>query len=319
MAHDRCTLVCVSLVWLLLLAACQPAEPGLLTPTAATGAGTLSARPGPTFAPPSTRVFPTPEVTPTRWPTPQVPGGAAIEQELDVPYTSVQDLDVYWPESGNGWPIVVLLHGGNVDKTHVRGLAMRVAGHGAVIFVPEYQSYEPPPDRITRGVEEAACAVRFAKAHGAEYGGDSEQVIIVGHSAGGAFGALVALAGDTFPGDCLVADGDTTPNGLIGLDGAYDLPRYTSAEKLGAAPAEEWLRISPYAYVNSVPRRAGLSFHLFVGLEPGLLQDAQAFRDALQRAGYEVTLTQFPGINHMRMASERHENTVWAIVTLLGE
>jgi hypothetical protein len=106
---------------------------------------------------------------------------------------------------------------------------------------------------------------------------------------------------------------------VIGLDGAYHLPRYTSAETLGKAPAAEWLRISPYTYVDTVPRRTDLAFHLFVGLEAELLQDAQAFRDALQQAGYEATLTQFPGIDHMRMASERHENTVWAIVTLMRE
>jgi acetyl esterase/lipase len=196
---------------------------------------------------------------------------------------------------------------------------MRVAEHGAAVFVPEYQSSEQPAGGIARGAEEVGCAVRFAKAHAAEYGGDRERVIIVGHSGGGSFGALVALAGEQFVGDCLVPAGDATPDMVIGLDGAYHLPRYVSPETLGAAPAEEWQRITPYTYVDAGARRRGLTFHLFVGLEQELLQDAQAFRDVLQAAGYEVTLTQFPGIDHMRMASDRHENTVWAIVTLMDE
>ena len=316
MLHMARALPACLLLLLMLSSGCQSAAPSA-TPSVSNVASLRSPRP--TFDPPPTQDFPTPEVTPTRWATPQIPDGMVIDQRLNVPYTLVQDLDVYWPWPLDARPIVVLLHGGNVAKSSVRGLAVTVAGQGAVVFVPEYQSSEPPPDRITRGAEEAACAVRFAKAHGAEYGGDPEHVIIVGHSAGGAFGALVALAGDQFPGDCLVAEGDTTPDALIGLDGAYDLLRYTSAERLGEAPAQEWLRISPYSYVDSVPRRTGLSFHLFVGLETELLQDAQAFRDALQRAGYEVTLAQFPGIDHMRMASERHENTVWAIVAAMRE
>ena len=313
-------MVVFALSVLLVLPACRSAGPGAgIATSAPTDAATATPLPGPrpTFDLPATQVFPTPEVTPTRWPTPQIPAGTAIDQELNVPYTSAQNLDVYWPSSHNAWPVVVLLHGGDVSARSARGLAMTVAGQGAVVFVPEYQSYEPPPDRITRGAEEAACAVRFAKAHGAEYGGDPEHFIIVGHSAGGAFGALVALAGDQFRGDCIAAGGDVTLQMLIGLDGAYDLLRYIPVESVGAAPAEEWLRISPYAYVDRVPRRTDLSFHLFVGLETELLQDAQAFRDALLRGGYQVTLTQFPGIDHMRMASERHANTVWAIVALM--
>jgi acetyl esterase/lipase len=121
-----------------------------------------------------------------------------VDGERNVPYTSQQDLDVYWPLSQGAWPVVVLLDGGDGNKTYARGLAIVVAGQGAVVFVPEYQSSEPPPDRITRGAEEVACAVRFAKAHGAEYGGDPQRVVIIGHSGGAAFGALAALAGDQF-------------------------------------------------------------------------------------------------------------------------
>jgi acetyl esterase/lipase len=298
------------------LGACRTAEPLASTPHVTS---TSPADPRPTYDHPPTREFPTPEPTPARWPTPEIPDEDPIDQELELPNTSVQTLDVYWPESGGDWPIIVLLHGGDVDKRSVRKLAMRVAGHGAVVFTPNYQSSEALPDGIARGAEEAACAVRFARIHGAEYGGDPGPVIIVGHSGGGAFGAFVALAGDQFHGDCRVAEGDTTSEMLIALDGAFDLPRYTSEALLREAPAEDWLKASPYSYIESAPSGTRLSFHFFVGLETELLRDAQALRDALVRAGYLVTLTQFPGIDHMRMASGSHASTVWAIVTLMGQ
>jgi acetyl esterase/lipase len=211
------------------------------------------------------------------------------------------------------------LHGGRVDKELARGLGRALAAQGAVVFIPEYQSYEPPADRITKGPEDAACALRLARAKGVDFGGDPNRVILVGHSAGGAFGALVALAGDEYHGDCLVTGETALPDLFIGLDGAYDILRYTPESRLREAPPEQWLRISPYATIGIAPLRPDLSFHLFVGLEEGLLQDAQAFRDALHGAGYHVSLTQFPGVDPMYMASGNHANMVWAISTLMHQ
>jgi acetyl esterase/lipase len=186
-----------------------------------------------------------------------------------------------------------------------------------VVFTPEYQSYQPPPDQILTGVKDAVCAVRYARTNAGEYGGDPDWVIVVGHSAGSAFGALISLAGDQFHGDCLADEGSAIPDQFIGLDGAYDLLRYTDEERLRMASPDEWVLLSPYTYIRTAQNRAELPFHLFVGKEMELLQDAQAFRDALLENGYSATLTQFPGVDHMYMVSGNHANTISAIVSLI--
>jgi acetyl esterase/lipase len=266
-----------------------------------------------------TRAFPTPLATPFPAATPQLPQGMEIIEQLDFNFTSRRDIDLYAPASGDGWPIAVLLHGGGVNKTTLRSLGRALAAQGVVAYVPEYQSYGAPPDGILTGVEDAACAVRFARARGGEYGGDPQKMIVIGHSAGGAFGAVVALAGDWFHGDCYVTEGSAIPDVFIGLDGAYDIIRYTAEAALRRAPAEEWALMGPYAHIGSEPVPQGISFHLIAGGSiTELLQDAQAFETALADQGYEVTLTVFAGVDHMYVASGHNARTVAAILEIIG-
>jgi len=243
----------------------------------------------------------------------------AIETHSNIRYTSGEKIDVYSPADHADWPIIVILHGGGLRKEDVSILANALAGQGVVVFAPEYLSYPPPPDKIMTGVEEVACAIRFARVYGPDYGGNPNRIIVVGHSGGGSFGAVAALAGDQFHGDCLVTGESAIPDMFIGLDGAYDILRYVPEEKLRLAPPEEWIMFSPFTYIRDSTSPKDLPFHLFVGKEIELLQNAQAFQDALQQAGFHASLTQFPGIDHMYIASGNHKNTVWAIVSLINQ
>ena len=144
----------------------------------------------------------------------------------DIAYTSEQKMDIYSPITPGDWPIVVVLHGGGSTKSEVQGISQAIAQRGAVVFAPKYRSSEPllPSDTITQGPEDAACAVRFARAKAAGYGTKpTPRLILVGHSAGGAIGMTVMLAGDDFKGDCLVNEGSALPDAFVGLDGAYDI------------------------------------------------------------------------------------------------
>lgn len=272
----------------------------------------------PTSRAPATQALPTPEASPVSGPTPALAEPMEISSALDLPYTSERTLDVFAPVIANEWPLVVILHGGNVSSKSVRGLAQAVAGQGAVVFVPNYHSSQPTSaEVITLGAEDAACAVRFARTQAAQYGGTPERVIAVGHSAGGAFAVVTALAGDDFEGDCLVADGSALADGVVGLDGAYDILRYTQTEFLKLGTPEQWQRISPFTYVYRKPLRPGLEFVFFAGAETELVQNAQALRDALQAAGYSASATQIPGVDHMSMGGSYLPQTIAAITDLM--
>jgi acetyl esterase/lipase len=267
---------------------------------------------------PATQALPTLEPLPRWWlvatPTSQSP--LKISVTTDIPYTSEEMLDVYRPDAAGDWPVAVLFHGGGDAKWSVGELAQAIAEQGAVVFAPTWHAGSPSPsERIGVGAEDAACAVRFARDRAAEYGGDIRRVVVVGHSAGGMIGALMMLAGDEFHGDCLVQHGSALPDAFVGIDGGYDLIPFFSDEVLKANPAD-CLKIGPFAYLDHPPVRDDLVLELFVGSYATSQQESQALRDALEAAGYSVSLTQIPGVDHNDMERPQPE-TVNATAELL--
>jgi acetyl esterase/lipase len=106
-----------------------------------------------------------------------------------------QRLDVYRPRTvRRGAPVVVFLYGGrwqsgSADEYRLLGDAMTRRGWIAV--VADYRLY--PAVRFPAWVQDAALAVRWARDNAARFGGDPENVVVVGHSAGAHTAALLAL------------------------------------------------------------------------------------------------------------------------------
>lgn len=317
MPSCRVPWVLITCALALMLGACAPEAP---PPQPTPSATMIPPSPTPTFTPapalPPTQAFPSPEPSPTATVDAVLPEAMEVVVDANLNYARELDLDVYRPAGQGEWPVVLLLHGGGLSKASVSGLARAISGQGVVVFAPTYSSSPPSPQAITLGAEDVACAARFARAHAAEYGGRAERLIAVGHSGGGAFGMLLALAGDEYTGGCDFSSGSARVDGVVGLDGAYDLMRYIPSYGFEGAPVEDWLAISPYAQLERQPFVPGLEFRLFAGLETELVQDGQAMRDALAEAGYPVEFTQIPGIDHMGMASSRRAQTLLAIVEL---
>lgn len=272
----------------------------------------------PTLGPPATQARPTLESLPT-WQS--NPGQAArnsleVNKIEDMPYTSEQLLDVYYPAAVGDWPVVVVYHGGGDAKWVVAELSESIAALGAVVFTPTYYSGSSGGEpQVGKGPEDAACAVRFARVHAIEYGGNDGRLIVVGHSLGGMMGSLMMLAGDEFHGDCLVQEGSALPDAFVGLDGGFDPIPFMPPEVLASQP-EACLAIVPFTYIGRIPVREGISFLLLVGTYATAQQEAQILRDALLAAGYEVSLFQIPGIDHYGM-SQPQPQVLDAITSLL--
>lgn len=145
---------------------------------------------------------PTPTLTPTVTPTPSsTPFPLYGQSLLDVTYclmdTLPQKLDIYLPDKGGPWPLVIYVHGGswmNGDKAEAAGLAKWLNPLGYVVASLNYRMF--PSVRFPLFIEDTKCGVRFLRAHAVEYNLDPEHFATWGASAGG---HLVAMLGVTDP------------------------------------------------------------------------------------------------------------------------
>ena len=119
------------------------------------------------------------------------------QQTLNLAYGDLprQRLNVYRPRSvESGGPVVIFFYGGSWqagDKDDYRFVAQALASHGFVVVVPDYRLY--PAVRFPAFVEDGAAAVRWTHDNIARFGGDSEKLHLMGHSAGAHIAALLTL------------------------------------------------------------------------------------------------------------------------------
>jgi len=104
-----------------------------------------------------------------------------------------QKLDLYVPEKPTG-PLLVYIHGGGWrggTKDHVQALPMVKFGYCVASVEYRFSQDAIFPAQI----EDCKAAIRWLRAHAAEYGYDPKRVAVCGDSAGGHLTALLATTG----------------------------------------------------------------------------------------------------------------------------
>lgn len=120
----------------------------------------------------------------------------------DVSYCSAdsgQKMDIYFPDTGGPWPVLMYIHGGSWmhgDKSEAAMFANGMNMLGYLVASVNYRLY--PPASFPSMIEDVKCAVRSLRAHAAEYNLDPDRIAAIGPSAGG---HLVSLLGTTAPTD----------------------------------------------------------------------------------------------------------------------
>ena len=102
-------------------------------------------------------------------------------------------LDLYLPAGVDGFPMVLVLHGGGLyggDKEGSEPIGRRLAAEGIGVAVTNYRLW---PARHPDHIEDAAAAFAWLHANASEHGGDPDQLFVLGHSAGGYLTALLAV------------------------------------------------------------------------------------------------------------------------------
>lgn len=160
-----------------------------------------------------------------------------------------QRLDVYRPRAARaGAPVVVFLYGGrwqSGSKDDYRLLGDALTRRGIVAVVPDYRLY--PAARFPAWVQDAALAVRWARENAARYGGDPDNLVVVGHSAGGHTAALLALDERWLREAGVSAE---AVRGFVSLAGPVDTPWTDPDVQALMGPPAGWAGTYPRTFVD---------------------------------------------------------------------
>jgi len=226
-----------------------------------------------------------------------------IEIFKDLPYTEIKgvspnltSLDIYTPVIGENCPVIVFIHGGTWSLGDKNGLNYKTIAFTKANFVYVSINYRLSPD-IEHPIHasDVAWAIAWIYRHISDYGGDPQNIFLLGHSAGGHLAALIATD-EHYLKDL----GFSTKiiRGVIGLDSAaYHLPTLIRSEPenyylfemaFGDDP-EMWEKASPIYYVEK-----GKSIPPFLLIYAGDREVSKmvnlAFAQALQISNYQIHL-----------------------------
>jgi acetyl esterase/lipase len=221
----------------------------------------------------------------------------SVSVQNDVTYgeaTGVQlTMDVYQP-SGNGpFPALIMIHGGvftHGDKSNLTPDATFFAQSGYACFSINYRL--APQYKFPAGLEDAQTAVQFVRDHADQYNVNPDRIGVLGASAGGTYGDLLATVGS----------GSRTTGSRILAGVAWSGPTVITAfhaverELFGPNPsADQVAQIDPATYVDRTD--APMLFANGTGEEIPVDQ-AQRMADAYQQAGIPYKLLISPRALH---------------------
>lgn len=205
-------------------------------------------------------------------------------------------LDVYTPTGAAHAPVVVFFYGGRWEKGsrgQYRYAGAALATQGMVVVIPDYRKYRQV--KLDGFMTDAANAVGWTRAHAGDYGGDTNTIFLMGHSAGAHIGALLATDKSWL---ARIGMQPRDLAGFIGLAGPYDFTPITDADMRGmfGDTPQQQRKSQPVDFVD--------------GDEPPMLllqgtgdhtvesKNATSLANALRAQNEPVELRLYPGVSH---------------------
>jgi acetyl esterase/lipase len=249
----------------------------------------------------------------------------AIEEHRNIPYrklekgelTSIENrLDLYLPKGVKNFPVVFLVHGGawmGGDKQFVfmPSIARCFASQGLGVVSVNYRLY--PWARYPSPVVEVAKAFAWIQQHIGDFGGRTDEIFLVGHSAGGHLVSLLATD------EKYLRQEGADPSrirGVVAVSGVYILSEVCLRVCMNSKNVhnEFSLTANPYSLIfgrdSAAQSQASPLAHVRSGLPPFLLIHAEhdlptltqmtlLFESALREQGCEVQLYKAVDRNHV--------------------
>lgn len=238
-----------------------------------------------------------------------------VQREVQYGLSDQQPLllDVYLPQTPGTTkrPGVILVHGGGWlegDKQDFADLGRGLAEKGYLAFSVNYRLATPETNKFPTQIEDVQRAVRWIRAHAAEYHLDGDRLCALGSSAGG---QLVALLGTTDTRDnreASLAAYSSRVTCVVAIAAPADLSVPLVVET-GAEGAVLNLIGQPRLTAPQIYREASPIFQIDEKTVPFLIfhgeldplvpvEQARRFEAALKQANIESELVIFPDEGH---------------------
>lgn len=145
-----------------------------------------------------------------------------IKSVKDIAYgeQTWQELNIYPQKNNQNAPVIIFIYGGGWNKGSKEQYHFAADGlirKGYLVVIPDYIKY--PEGQFPTFVEDIALATAWVKKNIATYGGNPDQILLVGHSAGAHTGALLVTDRQYLKAVGLTPE---DVNGFVGLSGPYN-------------------------------------------------------------------------------------------------
>jgi acetyl esterase/lipase len=240
----------------------------------------------------------------------------AVETELDVAYGEVDGqellLNIYRPPAREQpRPAVILIFGGGWsfgDRHGMADPARNLAAAGYVAVSIDHRLVNVGAEnRWPVQLDDVQRAVRWVRAHAAEYGVDPERIASYGWSSGAHLATMLGLRDTRANSDPALADYSSQVNCVVALGADMDLTgpqtdygfRLTLEGLLGGTLEEEpetYRDASPLFWVDA---EAAPMLLVHGGFDDAVLaEQSRQMATALYDAGVEVVYAAIPGVDH---------------------
>lgn len=240
-----------------------------------------------------------------------LPGGTAFIRDLSYVASGHdrQRLDLAYFTEGDPRPLLVWIHGGaymggdKAENHEIWGDLMR-RGYAVATINYRLSGDAKWPAQIV----DCKAAIRFLRAHAAEYRIASERIAVWGSSAGGHLAALVGVSGGVKEFDIGEhLDLTSAVSCAVDLFGPADfetMPQFSSPDspeaRLWGRPTSEALEMARSASPLSYLSRATPPILILHGDADGVvsLEQSRQFHAAMRKAGATGELVILPGVGH---------------------
>jgi acetyl esterase/lipase len=214
--------------------------------------------------------------------------GAHQRQQLDV----VQKKST--AVSPTKRPVIVFFYGGaweSGDKANYFFMAEALASRGYVVVVPDYRLY--PEVVFPAFMDDAALAVKWTLESVSQYGGDANNIFVMGHSAGAQIAALLAYD-NTYLSRLGLSK--NLFKGMVSLAGPMDFLPLTEPTLFKIFPENVRAASQPINFITG-SESPSLLMHGEADTRVGL-HNTRNLAQRIRARGGEVETTTYPDVSH---------------------